>query len=668
MILVNNLLAMQTMHQLDRNTKKAAGFAKQLSSGERINSAGDGASEYAISEKMKIGIRALSQCSDNAKNGISMLDSASGAVDQQVNIMKTVRELAMKSSNDTCTNQDREILQAQVGQLLDQSEEIAQSTTFNGKVLLNKAEFSREDKKFNAAVPYRANPKGEKVLTFPADTVPTVSADGSNTSGVGVPMGLYVPITSSPANTYNFSSVVKGAPLTAMPSINDVVWDDAKSTYGRVEQDPLDHALYVNSTVGKTLISVQNVANGLFPAGTTTNVSAPAYAAITSPAVGSSVVISSTPAFDSSTPPKVSAPSHSYVVKNAPGSGILSYFNPSPSPLSSEAVMELDFSGVFPLSANGSKDLDGIGFSTGCDGCSQFVTVQFDASTDSSQRYEDSSGTMDPRPLCYVIGVKSVTNSNDLMEAVFNGVTEAANAGGGTLPSASDTSTELASRHDIRLNYYAATGKMTMSKDDQNFVFNNGIMGAMEKTDYFKPQQTMALQLGEESGQYTNMSIPNTTLSILFPAATATWDIQPKDSDYPSEWPSGYDDLTDAQKKSKWQEEAWGYPSTRGGFDAQTCVSTKTSAKQFLGQVDQAVKYLVSSNTTLGAQSSRLKYTGDNLDTAITNQTASESAIRDTNIASAMLGFTKENTLTQLAQSMLAQANQIPSRVLSLLQ
>lgn len=164
------------------------------------------------------------------------------------------------------------------------------------------------------------------------------------------------------------------------------------------------------------------------------------------------------------------------------------------------------------------------------------------------------------------------------------------------------------------------------------------------------------------------MSIPNTTLSILFPAATATWDIQPKDSDYPSEWPSGYDDLTDAQKKSKWQEEAWGYPSTRGGFDAQTCVSTKTSAKQFLGQVDQAVKYLVSSNTTLGAQSSRLKYTGDNLDTAITNQTASESAIRDTNIASAMLGFTKENTLTQLAQSMLAQANQIPSRVLSLLQ
>ncbi len=663
MILVNNLSAMQTMHQLDRNTKKAAGFAKQLSSGERINSAGDGASEYSISEKMKIGIRTLSQCSDNAKNGISMLDSASAAVDQQVSIMKKVRELAMKSANDTCTNEDRKILQAEAGQLLDQSEDIAQSTTFNGKALLNQAEFSREDKKFNALVPYRDNPNHEQVLTFPADTIPTVSADVSHTSGLGVPMGLYVPITSSPVNTYDFSTVVKGTALTAMPSINDVVWDDARGTYGRVEQDALDHALYVNSSAGKTLISIQGVANSSYAVGTTTNVSAPAYAATTSPAVGSYVSLSSTPTFNASTPPAVITPT-SYLVKNAPGSGILSYFNTT----GSEAVMELDFSGVFPLSANGSKDLDGIGFSTGCDGCGQFVTIQFDASTDTPQRYEDSSGTIDPPPLCYMIGVKSVTNSNDLMQAIFNGITASANVGGGTLPSATDTSTQVALRHDIELNYYASTGKMTMSKIGQNFVFNNGIMGAMEKTDYFKPAQTMALQLGDESSQYTNMSIPNTTLSILFPSAKSTWAIQPTDSDYPTEWPTGYDDLTDTQKKAKWQEEAWGYPSTRGGFDAKTCVSTRENAKQFLGQVDQAVKYLLSSNTTLGAQSSRLKYTGDNLDTEITNQTASESAIRDTNIAAAMLGFTKENTLTQLAQSMLAQANQIPSRVLNLLQ
>ena len=266
MIIVNNLAAMQTMNQLDRNTKKANGFAKQLSSGERINSAGDGASDYAISEKMKVEIRALTQCSDNAKNGISMLDSASAAVDQQVNIMKKVRELAMKSANDTCTDQDRESLQNEVGQLLDQSEDIAQSTTFNGKELLNKAEFSREDKKFNALVPYRDNPNHEQVLQFPADKINTVSRDPGHTPGIGVPSGTYTAITTTPSNAYDFSAVLKGTALTAMPSLNTVVWDDAKAKYGRVEQDPLDLAFYVNSTAGKTLIEIQGITNAAFPA------------------------------------------------------------------------------------------------------------------------------------------------------------------------------------------------------------------------------------------------------------------------------------------------------------------------------------------------------------------------------------------------------------------
>ena len=663
MIIVNNLLAMQTMNQLDRNKKKANGFAKQISSGERINSAGDGASDYAISEKMKGEIRALTQCSDNAKNGISMLDSASAAVDQQVNIMKQVRELAMQSSNDTCTDQDRESLQNEVGQLLDQSEHIAQSTTFNGKELLNKAELSREDKKFNASVPYRANPNHEQVLTFPTDKINTVSRDPGNTPGTGVPFGDYTAITTTPPNTYDFSAVVKGTALTAMPSINTVIWDDANGTYGRVEQDTTDHALYVNYTTGKTLIEIQGLKNGPFSAPAASNVSTAVYAPTTSPAVGSLVALSATPAFDSNMPPAVVAPT-SYPVKNAPGSGILSYFDSS----KYDAIMEIDFSGVFPLSANGSKDLDGIGFSTGCDGCDQFVTIQFDASTDDPQRYEDTSGTMNPPPLCYVIGVKSVTNSSDLLGAIFNGVTKTAKNGGGTLPSATDTSTQIAARHDIEFNYYAATGKLTMSKIGQNFVFNNGIMGAMEKMDYFKPEQTLTLQLGDKSSQHTNMSIPNTTLSIIFPSDKPNWDITPKDSDYPSEWPRGYDALTDAQKREKWQTDVWGYPSTNGGVDQKTCVSTRENAVKFLGQVDQAVKYLLRSNTTLGAQSSRLQYTGENLDTSILNQTASESTIRDTDMAAAMIAYTKENMLTSLSQSMLAQANQMPSRVLSLLQ
>lgn len=660
MIVANNLMALTVGNQLGRNAKKASGFAKQLSSGEKISSAGDGASDYSISEKMKVSIRALGQCSDNVKNGSNLLNSASAAVDQQVDIMKKVRELAMRASDDTYNDKDRAILQKEVSQMLDQSEDIAQSTNFNGIALLNRAEFSSKDRWFDDTVPYHDNPNHEQVLQFPSNAILTTSADG-NVSGKGVPFGTYTTITASPSNAFDASAVVPGADLTALPAVNSVVWDKSLGAYGRVTLDALDHALYVQSGAGKTLIDVQGIANAVYAVPASTNVAAAVYAAVASPAVGSSVAASATPIFDGNTPPVVTAAT-TYPVKNAPGSGLLSYVNSS----SSTSIMEVDFSGVFPLT-NGSQDLDRIGFSTACAGCGQFVSVQFDASTDASEKYEGKTGS--PPPLCYVIGVKSVTNSTSLMEAVFNGITAKSGiAGGGTLPSAVDAQTKITSAHDIRLDYYAATGKLTIAKDGPAFVFNNGIIGDMIEVSYFKPKQNLSLQTSDESSQYTNVLVPNTTLSAIFPDASSNCDIAPKDSDYPSQWPNGYETLTTPQKCAKWRDEAWPYPEKGAALRTDTCVSTRANAAKFLDRVDQSLKYLISSNTTLGAQVSRLQYTGANLDTSVLNQTASESSMRDTNVAEAMLGFARENVLTQSAQAMLAQANQAPSKVLSLLQ
>lgn len=97
-------------------------------------------------------------------------------------------------------------------------------------------------------------------------------------------------------------------------------------------------------------------------------------------------------------------------------------------------------------------------------------------------------------------------------------------------------------------------------------------------------------------------------------------------------------------------------------------VRTREKASEFIDHVDQALKYLITVNTELGAQSNRLNYTEANLITAAENTTGSESTIRDANMAKSMVEFTKNNILVQASQSMLAQANQTPQGVLSLLQ
>ncbi len=666
MIISNNLMALAAESQLTKNTKKASGFAKKLSSGERVNSAQDDASTYAISEKMKSSIRALSQCGDNVKNASNLLSTASGAVDQQVNIMKKVRELTMKASDDVYTSQDREVLQREVSQMLDQSEDLAHATNFNGQPLLNRAEFDHQDRWFDDSVPYHVNPNGEPVLKFPSYTVPGTGYN-SSLSGQSPPIGNYVPIT--PTNIYDGSTVLAGADLTALPSVNDVVWDKTKNTYARVYRDSLDLALHMGDPSGaNTLIGISGLANPPLGTAPSTNVAQAVYGTAGSypPAVGSSVVVSPVPSFDGANPPGVLSPP-TYPVRNAPGSGILSYFKPG----GSDSEMDIDFSDLFAPSPSAlatlPTDLDGIGFSMACGGCDQFVTIQFDASTDDSTLYTGTN--KNPNPLCFVIGVQNVTDKPSLMQALYNGILK---ANGSTplssWPSSSDIAETITPIHSISLNYYASTDSFTIKKSGPDMIFNNGIMGEMIQHDYFKPQTSLAVQSGESSSQYTKVLVPNTTLSVLFPDAKKSWAITPKDSDYPTEWPNGYEKLSDAEKKAKWRNEAWPYPDQNVDLQPANCVRTRQTASQFLDHVDQALKYLISSNTTLGAQISRMEYTGENLDTTILNQTSSVSTMRDTNMAEAMLGYTKENILTQTAQAMLAQANQSPSKVLSLLQ
>lgn len=132
-----NVSAMNAHRQLGINTANGAKSMERLSSGLRINRAGDDAAGLAISEKMRGQVRGLNQASRNAQDSISLIQTAEGALTETHSILQRVRELAVQATNDTNTITDRAEIQKEVDQLLLEVDRIANTTEFNQKKLLN---------------------------------------------------------------------------------------------------------------------------------------------------------------------------------------------------------------------------------------------------------------------------------------------------------------------------------------------------------------------------------------------------------------------------------------------------------------------------------------------------------------------------------------------------
>lgn len=137
MIINHNVAALNTWRQLQVNGTNTQKSLEKLSSGLRINSAADDAAGLAISEKMRGQIRGLDMAQKNAQDGISLIQTAEGALNETHSILQRMRELAVQSSNDTNTNDDRAQLQKEMDQLATEVTRISNDTEFNTKKLLD---------------------------------------------------------------------------------------------------------------------------------------------------------------------------------------------------------------------------------------------------------------------------------------------------------------------------------------------------------------------------------------------------------------------------------------------------------------------------------------------------------------------------------------------------
>ncbi len=137
MVVQHNLTAMNSNRMLGLTASTQAKSTEKLSSGYKINRAADDAAGLAISEKMRRQIRGLTQASANAQDGISMVQTAEGALNEVHDMLQRMNELAVKAENGTLMSEDRDYIDQEVQQLMSEIDRVASTTTFNQQNLLD---------------------------------------------------------------------------------------------------------------------------------------------------------------------------------------------------------------------------------------------------------------------------------------------------------------------------------------------------------------------------------------------------------------------------------------------------------------------------------------------------------------------------------------------------
>ena len=173
---VQSLRAQNSLAKVEEN--KSNTLAK-LSSGSRINKAGDDAAGLAISEKLKANIRGTQQASRNAGDGISMIQTAEGGLNESSNILIRLRELSVQAASDTIGDQERKFSNLEFQQLTSEMERIATSTQFNGKHLL-----SGEGDKLDFQIGIMNDEKNDRLSYRPQYTSARIKDLGVDSLGV----------------------------------------------------------------------------------------------------------------------------------------------------------------------------------------------------------------------------------------------------------------------------------------------------------------------------------------------------------------------------------------------------------------------------------------------------------------------------------------------------
>lgn len=622
MTIMNNPSAMLTLGELNKNNSVLGKQLKKVSSGWKINSAGDDASGYAISERMRVQIRSLDQDERNTQNGASLLRVADGAVASTVEILRTMKEKAINAANDTNTDIDRASIQKEYDQLIDQIDDNANVTfnerrlvdgSNNRKVIATQTSLTNQSLSTNTtgqtAFSAMQNRQGENLDIGATDTVEiswvkngetqTASVKGKNNiedliaaanATVGATTGtIYTVHGVSTTNPYDILGYDGSGSWFSAICIN---WGDAHSDYFET-----GNSAGRNWQINAIDSIFENYMESNFY-----NVGAEG-AEVSLPAVLQGV-------FDGNT---FLADDHSQA---AIATGFV-YHKVSFTWRDHEPCIGIKFD--YLLDASGNRL-----FLTNYDDWKDRLTSSVRNSVNSVLGMGYASD--------YPVEQDNPNDTSTAAPPVF----EATILDDDIVGVDASGSTVYTSNHEkaitIRGNNTGTDGQVA------------GVtIKVMDSEGNIKRSATEALNCFNETVRAENESEDNALIIHTGTRANQAVKVY----------------LTDMRSVAL---------GLKGADGKTLSVGTQEYASTAISVLDNALQKALNEETRLGSYLSRLDYTASNLTTANENVTASESTMRDADMAKEMAEYTKANVLAQAAQSMLAQANQNSSQIMSLLQ
>ena len=613
MVVKNNMSAITTLNTLNKNSSALSKSLQKVSSGMKINSAADDASGYAISERMRVQIRSLDQANQNTQNGNSMMKVAEGAVSSTVDILKTLKEKAINAANDSNTDADRQTIQKELDQSIDQINDNA-NVTFNGKYLVDGSKNSQGNATYTTltnqslSTDTDATTELTKLKARNGDSLEIVDTDSITVSYVQA------------GKTYSTTFSAKGAKVQDIFNNAENIDDRSKIFADLTNESVLKSAgVGAIATAQKTMEDADTAVYGADVAA---------------------------------------------AIKN----GTMDY-PPKFTTTTADAGNFIDKTGAqVAIDGTAKKALD-----TLADASVATAIATYNKTAKAGEEI-DVSKLKDYMTFDYTTpGNSTVTADNDAakMEAL-KVLAQDPNAGKLVAQAGNKAGLAITAYNTYNNDRIASSNAHTAVVSSATV----GIDAAGDKVDTASGEKGISITAntagigGQISG--LNISVRDSKGNVKKSANAAldafgeTIRAQNKSADNALTFQVG----SNANQSIKvgltdMRAEALGLK----GADGTTLnISTQTKANAAVNVLDNALQKALDQQTTLGSVQSRLEYTSSNLTTSSTNVQSAESTIRDADMAKEMTEYTKNNVLMQAAQSMLAQANQSSSSVLSLLQ
>ncbi len=704
MVVRTNTMALNAYRQLGMNNSAVAKSLEKLSSGFRINRAGDDAAGLAISEKMKAQITGLETASSNAQDGISLIQTAEGNLTEVHSMLNRMVELATKSANGTYTSTERDALQDEVDALLDEINRISQSANFNGTRLLdgtmglNKDAFTIGDVGAVAGTPAQ---KGAAIALSEGVGLPAAAATAPNVhlntagvaeqkpefrvdladftlDGTNATADFKAEFTYATGKTLSTGDIAQGTAANlkvySAKDIADKIWANAANFEAAAgTPDTTGAKKYVD--VGGAFFEVTRDGDTGFKF-TYAGDSANADAAKATDAITAGMVTG----FNGAIGQQVTA--------NVTGAGATSNGDSYHGDLDVKAPVvkvdgqragfEFDLTQVAGLFEDGAElTIDDKTF-----------IFKLDASSSYSGNVIDLSGVQGTAGTAPTTAQYAAEAAKQLSNFSTNGF-EIGNSGAGKIHI--DQTVE---NYDGGKNAIYTDKTKLYSIISANKAGTPAVGDGTELTvDAAKINSGDAIKIGENTYTFVKEKSPTDgndkillgtngadAIANLKAALTAdNVDYTEAGGKFTIRAAAGKDapaiigggltlQIGDTADPFNKMTVAVANMSAKGlglhGLD----ITTEAKASESIDKVKNAINSVSTARASMGALQNRLEHTINNLDVAVENLSAANSRIRDTDMAKEMMNYTKMNVLVQSAQAMLAQANQQPQSVLQLLQ